>query len=31
MRSRGILSVTDAGKPEEVTREIAKCDAFLRR
>jgi serine/threonine protein kinase len=31
MRSRGILSVTDAGKPEEVAREIAKCDAFLRR
>ena len=31
MRSRGILSVTDAGKPEEVARQIAKCDAFLRR
>jgi eukaryotic-like serine/threonine-protein kinase len=29
MRSRGILSVPDAGKPEEVAREITKCDAFL--
>jgi len=31
MRSRGILSVPDTGKPEEVTRNIAKCDASLAR
>ena len=30
MRGRGILSVTDAGKPEEVAREIARCDAASR-
>jgi serine/threonine protein kinase/tetratricopeptide (TPR) repeat protein len=31
MCSRGILSIPDAGRPEEISREIAKCDAALRR
>jgi serine/threonine protein kinase len=31
MRSRGILEVPDASKPEEVAHQIAKCDAFLGR
>ena len=29
LQKRGILSVPDAGKPEEVARDIAKCDAVL--
>ena len=31
MRGRGILSIPDAGKPEEISREIAKCDAASRK
>lgn len=31
MQDRGILSVPDAGKPEEVAREITKCDVFLAK
>ena len=30
MHNRGILTGEDSAKPEEVAREIAKCDAFLR-
>jgi eukaryotic-like serine/threonine-protein kinase len=31
MQKRGILTAEDSAKPEVVAREIAKCDAFLRR
>lgn len=31
MKSKGTLSGTDANKPEEITNEIAKCDAALNR
>ena len=31
MRRRGILSVTDASKPGEVAREIARCEQMLAR
>jgi len=31
MQERGILTAEDSAKPKEVAREIAKCDAFLRR
>ena len=30
MQRRGILTGEDAAKPEEVAREIARCDASLR-
>jgi non-specific serine/threonine protein kinase/serine/threonine-protein kinase len=30
MRSKGTLSGTDAGKPDEAAREVARCDAALR-
>ena len=29
LQKRGILSVPDAGEPEEIARDIAKCDAGL--
>jgi tetratricopeptide (TPR) repeat protein len=31
LRSRGTLSPTDSNKPEEVIKEIAKCDAALAK
>jgi tetratricopeptide (TPR) repeat protein len=31
LRNRGTLAADDAAKPEEVSAEIAKCDAVLRR
>ena len=31
MQKRGILTAEDRTKPEEVTAEIARCDAALRR
>jgi tetratricopeptide (TPR) repeat protein len=31
MQKRGILTGEDAAKPQEIAREISKCDAFLRR
>lgn len=30
MKSKGTLGGADAGKPDEVAREIANCDAALR-
>jgi serine/threonine protein kinase/tetratricopeptide (TPR) repeat protein len=30
MKSKGTLSAADAGKPDEIGREIAKCDAVLQ-
>jgi tetratricopeptide (TPR) repeat protein len=29
MKSKGALSAVDAGKPDEIAKEIAKCDALL--
>jgi len=31
MQKRGILTAEDRTKPQEVAREIARCDAALRR
>jgi hypothetical protein len=31
MQQRGILTAEDAAKPQEVARELARCDASLRR
>ena len=31
MQKRGILTAEDRTKPQDVTREIAHCDAALRR
>lgn len=31
MESKGTLTAADAGKPDEVAREIAKCDAGLKK
>jgi hypothetical protein len=31
MQKRGLLTAEDSAKSKEVAREIAKCDAFLRR
>jgi hypothetical protein len=31
LSNRGTLAADDAAKPEEVSAEIAKCDAVLRR
>jgi hypothetical protein len=31
MRAQGTLSSADAGKPEEVSRELEKCDAALSK
>jgi hypothetical protein len=31
LQKRGILTGDDGAKPEEVAREIARCDTFLRR
>jgi hypothetical protein len=30
MKGKGTLSGADAGKPDEVAREVARCDAALR-
>jgi len=30
MKKRGILTAEDATKPEELAREVARCDEFLR-
>ena len=30
MKSKGTLSGADAGKPDELAKEIAKCDANVR-
>jgi hypothetical protein len=29
MNNKGMLSGADAGKPDQIAREIAKCDAKL--
>jgi len=31
MKNKGKLSGADAGKPDELTKEIAKCDAALEK
>jgi hypothetical protein len=31
MKSNGTLKGADAGKPDELAKEIAKCDAVLER
>ena len=31
MKSKGTLSGADASKPEEVAREVARCDLALRK
>jgi len=30
MKNKGTLSGADAGKPDELTKAIAKCDAVLK-
>jgi hypothetical protein len=31
MKDKGTLSTADAGKPDELNKEIARCDAALVR